>query len=146
MKKNTILTIVLIIVILAAYMYYMAYGRVNQNIDFNKSNNTENQLNSSQVSKEFKMNSWMEKNGKVMSAHFSLNEIKVKKGDKVKIYITNTSGTHNFVIDKYNINVETPEKATTLVEFTADKVGSYEFYCSKFNHRSLGQRGILTVE
>ena len=96
-------------------------------------------------SKEFTMNSWMETvNGK-MSAYFSLKEMVVKKGDKVKIVITNTAGTHDFKIDAYNIAKDTPLNEATVIEFTADKDGDFEYYCSKYNHRSIGQTGMLRV-
>ncbi len=96
-------------------------------------------------SKEFTMNSWMTTVDGKMSAYFSLKEMVVKKGDKVKIIITNTAGTHDFVIDAYGIKVETPLNVPTVVEFTADKVGTFEYYCSKYNHRSIGQVGTLRV-
>lgn len=96
-------------------------------------------------SKEFTMNSWMETVDGKMSAHFSMKEMVVKKGDKVKINITNTAGTHDFKIDAYGISVDTPLNEQTVVEFTADKVGDFEFYCSKYNHRSIGQTGTLRV-
>ncbi len=96
-------------------------------------------------SKEFKMNSWMDNvNGK-MSAYFSLKEMVVKKGDKVKIVITNTAGAHDFVIDAYGIKRDTPLNEATVIEFVADKVGDFEYYCSKYNHRSIGQTGTLRV-
>ena len=95
--------------------------------------------------KEFAMNSWMETVDGKMSAHFSLKEIVVKKGDKVKITITNTAGTHDFKIDAYNVGVETPLNVPTVVEFTADQVGEFEFYCSKYSHRKIGQTGTLRV-
>ena len=31
-------------------------------------------------------------------------------------------------------------------EFTADKVGSFEYYCSVGSHRSMGMKGVLKVE
>lgn len=97
--------------------------------------------------KEFTMTSWMEKtaDGK-MSPHFSLSEMRVKKGDRVRITITNTAGTHDFSLDEFGIRKETPLNEPVIVEFVADKAGSFEYYCSKFNHRALGQRGTLVVE
>lgn len=96
--------------------------------------------------KEFNMTSWMDKTDGKMTPHFSLNEIKVKKGDTVKIHITNTAGTHDFVLDEFGIDAETPLSQTVDVEFVADKVGTFEYYCGKYNHRELGQRGNLIVE
>lgn len=97
--------------------------------------------------KEFTMKSWMDKtaDGK-MSPHFSLNEIKVKKGDTVKITITNTAGTHDFTLDEFGIKKDTPLNQPVTVEFVADKAGTFEYYCSKYNHRQLGQKGNLIVE
>jgi heme/copper-type cytochrome/quinol oxidase subunit 2 len=95
--------------------------------------------------KEFTMTSWMDKIDGKMAAHFSLKEIVVKKGDKVRINITNTAGDHNFIIDAYGIKSETPLNKEVVVEFTADKAGDFEFYCSKYNHRTIGQTGTLRV-
>jgi nitrous oxide reductase len=81
-----------------------------------------------------------------MTSHFSLKEIRVKKGDKVRIIITNTAGNHDFVLDEYKLNLETPLNKPVIVEFTADKVGTFEYYCSKYNHRAIGQKGNLIVE
>jgi nitrous oxide reductase len=96
--------------------------------------------------KEFKMTSWMDNIDGKMAAHFSLKEIRVKKGDKVRIIITNTAGNHDFVLDEYKLNLETPLNKPVIVEFTADKVGTFEYYCSKYNHRAIGQKGNLIVE
>lgn len=95
--------------------------------------------------KEFTMTSWMEKVGDTMSAHFSLAEMTVKKGDTVRVKITNTKGTHDFMIDEFKVALDTPEGKEVVVEFVADKVGDFEFYCSKYNHRALGQKGTLHV-
>ena len=96
--------------------------------------------------KEFSMISRMDINGEVMSPTFSLNEMRVKKGDTVKITVTNTNGMHDFVLDEFGIAKETPLNEPVVIEFVADKVGTFEYYCSKYNHRALGQRGNLIVE
>jgi nitrous oxide reductase len=95
--------------------------------------------------KEFVMDSWMDNIDGKMAAHFSLKEIVVKKGDKVRITITNTAGDHDFTIDAYNIKTATPLNKPTVIEFTADKVGTFEYYCSKYSHRMIGQTGTLRV-
>lgn len=79
--------------------------------------------------------------------YYSIKEIKVKKGDRVKINLTVIGGTHNFVIDEFNVESDLISGGdTTTVEFVADKVGTFVYYCSMPNHRQLGQAGILTVE
>ena len=35
---------------------------------------------------------------------------------------------------------------TDSIEFVADKVGTFEYYCSVGQHRSMGMVGKLTVE
>ncbi|HEY4475729.1 MAG TPA: cupredoxin domain-containing protein [Candidatus Paceibacterota bacterium] len=95
--------------------------------------------------KEFSLTAFYEtKNGKP-SAGFSIPEITVNKGDIVRIKITNTAGTHDFNINEYGITSETPLNQETVVEFTADKAGEFKYYCSKFNHRQIGQEGTLRV-
>ncbi len=95
--------------------------------------------------KEFSMNSWMESVDGKMSAHFSLAEMIVKKGDTVRVKVKNTKGTHDFKIDEFGVALETPEGQEVMVEFIADKVGDFEYYCSKWNHRDIGQKGVLRV-
>jgi len=95
--------------------------------------------------KEFAMDSFMKMDGETRIASFSVKEITVKKGDKVKITINNTAGTHDFALDEFGIKKDTPEGQKTVIEFTADKVGDFKYYCSKYNHRQLGQEGTLHV-
>lgn len=33
-----------------------------------------------------------------------------------------------------------------VIEFTPDKAGSFEYYCSVGKHREMGMKGMLTVE
>jgi nitrite reductase (NO-forming) len=91
--------------------------------------------------KEFSMTSYYDEEGK----WFSLKEISVKQGDKVRIKVTNTKGTHDFAIDAYDIKQMTPNSKETVIEFTADKAGEFEYYCSMPGHRQGGQFGTLKV-
>jgi plastocyanin len=73
--------------------------------------------------------------------------INVKQGDKVKIIFNNTEGFHNFVIDEFNVATKQANSPSTeIIEFTADKVGSFEYYCSVGAHRAQGMKGTLIVE
>ncbi len=76
---------------------------------------------------------------------FSLSEMVVKKGDRVRVKVTDTMGVHNFVIDEYGISRETPLNEEQVIEFTADKAGEFVYYCSKPGHRAAGQWGTLKV-
>ncbi|HSW97282.1 MAG TPA: cupredoxin domain-containing protein [Candidatus Saccharimonadales bacterium] len=78
---------------------------------------------------------------------FSPNRIAVNKGDKVTINFVVNNGFHDFVIDEFKVKVG-PSIAgkTTSVTFTADKAGTFEFYCDIDHHRQKGQKGILIVQ
>ncbi|HTE48625.1 MAG TPA: plastocyanin/azurin family copper-binding protein [Candidatus Paceibacterota bacterium] len=78
---------------------------------------------------------------------FTPSLITVAKGDKVKITFNNVNGFHNFKIDEFG--VASPQKQspdTEVLEFTADKVGSFQYYCSVGSHRAMGMWGTLKVE
>ncbi len=78
---------------------------------------------------------------------FDKPEIKVNKGDTVKITFKNTQGFHDFVIDEFNVKTKQangPSEET--VTFVADKAGTYEYYCSVGQHRAMGMKGNLIVE
>lgn len=78
---------------------------------------------------------------------FQPNTIAVNKGDKVKVTFKNTQGFHDFVIDEYNVRTKQINGgAEDMVEFTADKAGTFEFYCSVGQHRQMGMKGTLTVK
>ena len=79
--------------------------------------------------------------------YFQPNEIKVKKGENVKIILHSVEGIHDFVIDEFSVattKVSTGQIAE--VTFTPDKTGTFEFYCSIGNHRQMGMKGNLVVE
>ncbi|MEK7595031.1 MAG: cupredoxin domain-containing protein [Patescibacteria group bacterium] len=81
--------------------------------------------------------------------NFSFNpvQIKVKKGDRLKITFNNVEGFHDFVIDEFNTRTKQIKvNESDVVEFTADKAGSFEYYCSVGKHREMGMKGTLIVE
>jgi len=84
--------------------------------------------------------------------YFKPNVIKVKKGDKVKVTINNVDKddnfeiVHDFAIDELGVkSQEVGEGQSGSVEFTADKVGTFEFYCTIGKHREKGQFGSFIV-
>ena len=91
--------------------------------------------------KEFVITSFYDDTG----IWFSLKEISVNKGDIVRIKITNIKGTHDFTLDEYGIKKMTPLNEEVVIEFTADKVGEFIYYCSVPGHRQKGQWGTLKV-
>ena len=78
---------------------------------------------------------------------FKPSTITLKKGEKVRIVFKNTDGIHDFRVDELNIATTTVRSGQEdFVEFTPDKTGSFEFYCSIGNHRAMGMKGTLIVE
>jgi plastocyanin len=78
---------------------------------------------------------------------FSQKEIRVKNGDRVRITFSSTDGFHDWVVDEFNASTERVSTGgTTSVEFTANKTGTFEYYCSVGNHRNQGMAGNLIVE
>lgn len=77
---------------------------------------------------------------------FTQKTLSVKKGDRVKITFKNTGGTHDLRIDGYNVGTDVIQaNQEDSFEFTADKTGSFEYFCSVGNHRAQGMKGTLTV-
>lgn len=94
----------------------------------------------------------MEANTKTISIDarnfsFSVKEIRVKQGDKVKIVLTNKDGMHDWVIDEFKARTKIVKTGETdTVEFVVNKKGTFEYYCSIGQHRKNGMKGNLIVE
>jgi nitrosocyanin len=70
----------------------------------------------------------------------------VKKGETVRITFVNKDGFHDFVLDEFGVKTEQIKGGTQeVVEFVADKAGTFEYYCSVGQHRQMGMKGTLTV-
>lgn len=70
---------------------------------------------------------------------FDVKEIKVKKGDTVKIVFNNKEGFHDWVLDEFDAKTkQIKEGESETIEFVADKAGTYEYYCSVGKHRANG--------
>jgi len=67
---------------------------------------------------------------------FAPDVIRVNKGDKVIVHVTNIEQTrdelHGFAINDYNINLVIDPGETKTVTFTANKSGVFAFYCTNF--------------
>lgn len=73
--------------------------------------------------------------------------MEVNLGDTVKITLKNSKGTHDLKIDELNVATKTlNEGEEQTITFVADKVGTFEYYCSVGNHRAQGMVGTLTVQ
>lgn len=78
---------------------------------------------------------------------FTPDAIEVKKGDTVKVTFRDVSGSHNWKLEEFNVAIEQLKAGESgMIEFVADKTGSFEYYCSIGNHRAMGMKGTLTVK
>jgi plastocyanin len=78
---------------------------------------------------------------------FAPNEIKVNKGDTVKVIFKSQGKLHDFVIDEFKVKTaQLGEDKSEEVTFVADKTGTFEFYCSVGEHREMGMKGSLIVQ
>lgn len=77
---------------------------------------------------------------------FSESEIEVNRGERVRITLTNTVGTHDLVVEGYDVRTQILQAGESeTIEFIADEVGTFEYYCSIGNHRATGMVGTLIV-
>lgn len=79
--------------------------------------------------------------------NFEPSVITVNKGDRVKITITSADVAHGFAISDYGVNKRIDAGKTEVVEFTADKTGTFTYRCSVpcgSGHSTMG--GTLIVE
>jgi len=56
--------------------------------------------------------------------------LRVRKGERVKLVMAAADQGHGFKLDDFNINQKIPKGTTVVVEFTADKAGTFQFRCS----------------
>lgn len=78
---------------------------------------------------------------------FSPSVIKVKKGDKVVLKLKTIDVAHSYSIPEFNINADIKPGETTIVEFTADKVGTFTTSCKVYcGVGHVGMTGTLIVE
>ncbi|MBI1969420.1 cytochrome c oxidase subunit II [Candidatus Woesearchaeota archaeon] len=78
---------------------------------------------------------------------FSPDPIRVKKGDRVILKITSMDVEHGFAIPAFGINKPLPPGQEVVIEFTADKTGTFDVFCSVYcgtGHK--GMKGKLVVE
>ena len=78
---------------------------------------------------------------------FDVKQLSVKQGDTVTINFKSADGFHDFVIDEFEARTERVKTGgTTSITFTANKKGTFEYYCSVGSHRVNGMVGKLVVE
>ena len=72
--------------------------------------------------------------------------INVNQGEKVKVVLTAVDMPHDFDLDELEVNGAVAQPGESVeVEFIADQVGTFEYYCSVGSHRANGMVGKLIV-
>ena len=73
-------------------------------------------------------------------------EIRVKAGSTVRVTYVNGGGRHDWVLDEFDAATAIiGARQSETVEFVADKVGEFEYYCSVPGHRQSGMVGRFIV-
>jgi plastocyanin len=155
MNKNSIVVILLLLLI-GGGAYFLMNRSATTNPDALMEDSTdpttakqEDRVMQQESASEASVEEGTLKEFTVISKPFLFNqkELRVKKGDTVRITLDNQEGTHDFVIDEFNAKTKTLNAGQEeTIEFVADKAGTFEFYCSVGNHRAMGMTGNLIVE
>jgi len=139
MNSKIIFGIVIIVLIIGGFLIFQnrAVAPIEKEIDSNMPVPGSN-VQETEVIKEFSV--------EAIPFLFTPSVMSVNKGDTVKITVKNVNGTHDLKIDEFNAStrlLKSGEEQT--ITFVADKVGTFEYYCSVGTHRAMGMVGILTV-
>jgi plastocyanin len=145
MNKKIIITVV-VVIFLAAGGWVLFTPKTNAPAVSDTTTNTNTQANSPE-----KINT-PAKNVKSFNVSgvnfaFSPSQIQVKKGDTVRIAFKSTSGMHDFKVDEFQAatKVLRATDAEEVIEFVADRTGTFDYYCSVGSHRANGMVGKLVV-
>lgn len=139
--KNKVPMIVLVVIALGGFLWYMKGSMPTQPVQ------------PSESMQPASGNAVTDANTKALTVDgsefkFNMTSITLKKGEKVKLTLTNSGNMpHDFVVDELGIRTKIIKNGETdTIEFTPDKTGSFEFYCSVGSHRAKGMKGTMIVE
>ncbi len=80
------------------------------------------------------------------NTNFLTSEIDASLGDNILVIIENLDpGLHDFIIEEFDVAVENGAGETSVAAFTADRAGTFPFYCSVPGHREAGMEGIVRI-
>lgn len=145
MNKKIMILAIVIVVAIAAIIAFNKTKPAAEVANNNTQNNNSDKIAPEAPVKEFSMTSFYEMVDGQPKPQYSLKEMTVSQGDKVRVKITVTKGAHNFNLDEFNVKADTPLNQEVTVEFTADKAGEFIYYCSMPGHRQNGHWGTLKV-
>jgi len=154
--QNVLAIIVVLLLLGGGFYWYMQSSNdalntipdvtINTNTPVNTGTNTGTSTNTNATSTGSTTGTVKEITVTNSGMTFTQKTLTVKKGDRVKVTFKNTGGMHDLRIDGYNVGTDVIQaNQEDSFEFTADKTGSFEYYCSVGNHRAQGMKGTLTV-
>jgi plastocyanin len=76
---------------------------------------------------------------------FEPTDITVRVGEPIAIALTSVDVAHDLNLDAFDGHVYAEAGQTAEGGFTADRTGTFEYYCSITGHREAGMVGTLTV-
>jgi len=77
---------------------------------------------------------------------FTPDRIEVVQDDLVRLTVRSNDIAHSFNIDEYRVAKRVPAGGSTIIEFRADRVGTFPFYCNLTSEAGHDQmRGQLIV-
>ena len=80
------------------------------------------------------------------SFYYKPSTLTLKKGEKVTLKFKAVDMMHDFNVGELGLKIPVTKSGNEIsVEFTPDKAGEFEYYCSVANHRQNGQVGKLIV-
>jgi len=155
--KNIIIVIIIILIILGAWFFFGRGTKVEAPIINESQTGNMNDMVSVDTTTNvnepvvggYQLPEQGVKEFTVTAKNFSFtpSTIAVKQGDKIKITFNVTEGMHDFKIDEFGAATkQSKAPATETIEFVANKIGTFEYYCSVGQHRAMGMVGKLIVE
>jgi len=64
---------------------------------------------------------------------FSPNRVEVQQDDLIKLTVQSADNAYGFTIDDYRVSKRVPAGGSTIVEFRADRAGTFAFYSNLSN-------------
>ncbi len=78
--------------------------------------------------------------------NFSPNRVEATQDDLVKLTVQSEDVAYGFTIDEYRLSKRVPAGGSTVIEFRADRAGTFQFYSNLSNDTRHSQmRGQLVV-
>ena len=142
-QKNKKSLVLFVLAVLAVFATGCSNGSEGYATVDTNGNVLENSGSVQQEAKTFVMSG---ENFKFMMDGTENPDLTVNEGDKVRIEFTSGQGFHDLVVDEFGAATsQVKDGESTSVEFTADKKGTFEYYCSVGSHRQMGMKGNLIV-